>query len=115
LSAEAPETEGETSYDYDPMDPALTGIDVRLYPVEDVPLDQSANEARQDVICFTGTPVTREIVLSGCPPRVFRLDRRRRHGLARQDHRRRSVGVSRRVTQGCLRAACRTSLEQPSA
>lgn len=116
LSAEAPETEGETSYDYDPMDPALTGIDVRLYPVEDVPLDQSANEARQDVICFTGTPVTREIVLSGWPHLVFFAstdgdDTDWHVKITDVD----PSGVSRRVTQGCLRAACRTSLEQPSA
>jgi hypothetical protein len=116
LSDEAPETSGETSYDYDPRDPSLTGIDVRLYPVEDVPLDQTGNEARADVITFTGAPVTEETVLSGWAHLVFFAstdgdDTDWHVKITDVD----PAGVSRRVTQGCLRAACRTSLEQPRA
>lgn len=113
---DVPGVEGEIGYDYDPRDPALTGIDVRLYPVEDVPLDQTSNEARADVLTFTGAPVTEETVLSGWAHLVFFAstdgdDTDWHVKITDVD----PAGVSRRVTQGCLRAACRTSLEQPSA
>jgi len=114
--ADAPGVEGEIGYDFDPMDPSLTGIDVRLYPIEDVPLDQTTNEARGDVLTFTGDPVTEEVVLSGWAHLVFFAssdgdDTDWHVKITDVD----PSGVSRRVTQGCLRAACRTSLEQPSA
>jgi hypothetical protein len=107
---------GSLSYDFDPLDPSLTGIDVRLYPFEDVPLDQSANEGRADVISFTYAAVTQEVVLSGWAHLVFFAstdgdDTDWHVKITDVD----PDGVSRRVTQGCLRAACRTSLEQPSA
>jgi len=71
-------------------------------PVEDVPLDQSANEARQDVICFTGI---RSPGRSSCRAGhlVFFASTTRRHGLARQITDVDPSGVSRRVTQGCSR------------
>jgi hypothetical protein len=116
LSETLPETEGSSAYDYDPMDPLPTGIDVRLYPFEDVPLDQTSNEARGDIVAFTGRPVTEETVYSGWGHLVF-------FGSTDGDDTDWHVkvtdvdpdGVSRRVTQGCLRAACRTSIEQPTA
>jgi hypothetical protein len=112
----APEVSGEVAYDYDPLDPALTGIDVRNYPIEDVPLDQSSNEARDDVVTFTTEPMTEELVFSGWARlRLFASsdadDTDWHVKITDVD----TSGVSRRVTQGCLRAACRTSLESPSA
>jgi putative CocE/NonD family hydrolase len=116
LSATVPEGQGESAYNYDPMDPLLTGIDVRLYPFEDVPLGQTSNEARDDIVSFTAAPVTEEVVLSGWAHVQFFAstdgdDTDWHVKITDVD----PQGVSRRVTQGCLRAACRTSLEQPSA
>lgn len=116
LTHVAPDTAESSSYDYDPLDPMPTGIDVRLYPFEDVPLDQSSNEARADIVTFTSEPVHEEVILSGWPHLIF-------FGSTDGDDTDWHVkitdvdplGVSRRVTQGCLRAACRTSLETPSA
>jgi uncharacterized protein len=110
------ETKGSSAYDYDPMDPLLTGIDVRLYPFEDVPLDQSSNEARSDIVSFTTMPVDKELVFSGWAHVNFFAstdgdDTDWHVKITDVD----PEGVSRRVTQGCLRAACRTSLEQPTA
>ncbi len=46
----AAEAESADEFRYDPADPALTGLDVRKYPFEDVPLDQTATETRDDVL-----------------------------------------------------------------
>jgi putative CocE/NonD family hydrolase len=108
--------QGSRAFDYDPLNPLPTGIDVRLYPFEDVPLDQTANETRADIVAFTSEPVSEDVVLSGWPHLVF-------FGATDGDDTDWHVkitdvdpaGVSRRVTQGCLRAACRTSLESPTA
>ena len=62
----APRTRRRT-YRYDPLDPAPTQIDVRKYPIEDVPLDQTEVEARPDVITYTSEPLTEELVISGWP------------------------------------------------
>jgi hypothetical protein len=115
LESSAVTGDGSVSYTYDPMDPALTGINVRMYPIEDVPLDQTTNEARPDVVTFTSAPVTREVVLSGWAHlRLFAAtdgdDTDWHVKITDVD----PQGVSRRVTQGCLRAACRTSLETPA-
>jgi len=116
LSDAPSDVAGSLGYDFDPLDPALTGIDVRLYPFEDVPLGQTANEARADVISFTYAAGTEEFVLSGWAHLVFFAstdgdDTDWHVKITDVD----PDGVSRRVTQGCLRAACRTSIEQPSA
>ncbi len=116
LGEEAPDAAGDIAYEYDPLDPALTGIDVRQYPIEDVPLDQTLNEARSDVVTFTAEPVEKELVFSGWAHlRLFASsdadDTDWHVKITDVD----PSGVSRRVTQGCLRAACRTSLETPSA
>jgi hypothetical protein len=116
LSDAPGEIVGSRSYDFDPLEPSLTGIDVRLYPFEDVPLDQTANEARADVVCFTQAALTHEVVLSGWAHLVFFAstdgdDTDWHVKITDVD----PDGVSRRVTQGCLRAACRTSLERPTA
>src|SRR5690606_10880066 len=44
-----------------------TQTDVRRYPIEDVPLDQTPVEARPDVITYTGAPLTQEVAISGWP------------------------------------------------
>ncbi len=53
------------SYRYDPLDPAPTQIDVDRYPIEDVPIDQTAVEARADVLTYTSEPLTQELAISG--------------------------------------------------
>jgi putative CocE/NonD family hydrolase len=109
---DAPGGEVETvSYRYDPLDPALTGIDVTGYPVENPPLDQSANEARADVITFTGAPLAEDLVISGWAHLKL-------YASSDCDDTEWHVkitdvtpdGASLKVTQGCLRAACRDSL-----
>ncbi|HEY3775617.1 MAG TPA: CocE/NonD family hydrolase [Solirubrobacteraceae bacterium] len=98
-------------YRYDPLDPALTGIDVTGYPVENPPLDQSVNEARPDVLTFTGEPLAEDLVISGwahlklyassdCDDTEWHVK------IADVT----PEGTSLKVTQGCLRAACRDSL-----
>lgn len=116
LSAAPPAGE-ETprTYRYDPRDPAPTQLDVRLYPFEDVPLDQTPVEARGDVVLYTSAPLTGEVVISGWP---------HLHLVASTDgddtdwHVKLTdvdpQGVSRKVTQGELRASYRTGIEEPS-
>jgi uncharacterized protein len=99
------------SYRYDPLDPALTGIDVTGYPVENPPLAQNTNEARADVLCFTSAPLDEDLVISGWAHLVL-------YGSSDCDDTEWHVkitdvdasGTSLKVTQGCLRAACRDSL-----
>ena len=43
-------------YRYDPDDPAPTQMDVKQYPLEDIPLNQDLVEARPDVILYTSDP-----------------------------------------------------------
>jgi putative CocE/NonD family hydrolase len=85
------------------------------YPLEDPPMRQNDNEARPDVLSFTGPVLPQELVLPGWP--VLEL-----HGSSDRDDTTWHVkitdvdpdGVSRRVTQGCLRAAHRESLAEPT-
>jgi uncharacterized protein len=110
------ESEDGRSYRYDPNDPAPTQLDVRLYPIEDVPLDQTAVEARPDVIVYTSEPLTEELAISGWP--VLEL-----HAATDGDDTDWHVkltdvqpdGRSHKVTQGCLRASYRDSLTDPAA
>ncbi|MFZ0216479.1 MAG: CocE/NonD family hydrolase [Candidatus Dormiibacterota bacterium] len=111
----APGGEPPRSYRYDPLDPAPTQLDVRRYPLEDVPLDQTAVEGRPDVLTYTSAPLERELVISGWPHLHLRAatdgdDTDWHVKLTDVDE----AGISRKVTQGCLRAACRSSLERPS-
>lgn len=116
LSASA-DVEGDLplSYRYDPLDPAPTQTDVKRYPIEDVPLDQTAVEARNDVLTYTSEPLTLPVVISGWP--VLEL-------LASSDcddtewHVKITDvgpdGRSLKVAQGCLRASYRDSQEHPA-
>lgn len=102
------------SYRYDPDDPAPTQMDVKLYPIEEVPLDQSAVEARPDVIGYTSDVLTDELVISGwahlelfassdCDDTDWHVK------ITDVDENGRSL----KVTQGCLRASYRNSLTKP--
>jgi putative CocE/NonD family hydrolase len=51
------EPQPDRSYRYDPGDPAPTQIDVKRYPIEDVPLVMNEVEARPDVIAYTSGPL----------------------------------------------------------
>lgn len=114
LAGAAPGNEASDEFRYDPGDPVPTGLDVQRYPFEDVPLDQSANEARDDVLCYTGPPLTGEVTISGWPTLELYASS---DGEDTDWHVKitdvRPDGRSVRVTQGCLRAACRESLEEP--
>jgi len=115
LQPEPPDGETADAYRYDPGDPVLTGLDVRKYPFEDVPLEQTANEARDDVLCYTSEPVTEPLTISGWAQAEL-------YACSDGDDTDWHVkvtdvtpdGRSVRVTQGCLRAACRDSLEEPA-
>lgn len=93
----------------------LTGLAVRQYPFEDVPLEQTANEQRPDVLCYTSSPLEKELTVSGWATLQF-------YGASDGDDTDWHVkltdvgpdGRSFKVTQGCLRAACRDSLETPA-
>jgi putative CocE/NonD family hydrolase len=106
---------GRRDFQYDPLDPVPTGLDVRQYPFEDVPLEQTANEQRPDVLCYTSPPVEEELTVSGWAALQF-------YGASDGDDTDWHVkvtdvgpdGRSFKVTQGCLRAACRDSLETPA-
>lgn len=107
-----PPADAETqSYRYDPLDPALTGIDVTGYPIENPPLAQNANESRADVLTFTGEPLAEDLVISGWAHLKL-------YASSDCDDTEWHVkitdvtpdGTSLKVTQGCLRAACRDSL-----
>jgi putative CocE/NonD family hydrolase len=116
LRPEVPgESEPPRSYRYDPNDPAPTQVDVRQYPVEDVPLDQTAVEARPDVICYTSGPLAAPLILSGWPHlELFAssdCDDTEWHVKITDVH---PDGRSLKVTQGCLRASYRESLRNPA-
>ena len=100
---------------YDPADPVPTGLDVRKYPFEDIPLDQTATEARDDVLCYTSEPVTEAVTVSGWATAELYASS---DGDDTDWHVKLTDvtpdGRSLRVTQGCLRAACRDSLEEPA-
>jgi putative CocE/NonD family hydrolase len=108
----APPEEARTQFSYDPRDPVPTGIDIRLYPVEDNPLNQTEIEKRDDVVTFTSAPMSEPLTVSGWAHFEF-------YGASDCDDTDWHIkitdvapdGRSNRVTQGCLRAACRDSLE----
>ncbi|MGH7919514.1 MAG: CocE/NonD family hydrolase [Candidatus Dormibacteraceae bacterium] len=110
MAAEAPQR-----YRYDPLDPAPTQLDVRLYPFQDVPLDQTPVEQRDDVVLYTSAPLLEPLVVSGWPHLHLQAttdgdDTDWHVKLTDVD----PDGVSRKVTQGCLRASYRTSLTAPT-
>ncbi len=114
LEDTAPAGETASEYRYDPDDPATTHMDIRKYPVEDVTMEQTATETRDDVVCFTSDPLTEELTVSGWATlELFAssdCEDTDWHVKLTDVH---PDGRSFRVTQGCLRAACRNSLEKP--
>ncbi len=114
LAPTAPVQAGALDFRYDPEDPATTPMDIRRYPLEDVTMEQTETEARDDVVCFTGEPLAGELTVSGWPTlELFGSsdgDDTDWHVKLTDVH---PDGRSFRVTQGCLRAACRSSLEDP--
>jgi putative CocE/NonD family hydrolase len=111
----APDAEPPRSYRYDPLNPAPTQLDVKQYPIEDVPLDQTAVEARPDVIVYTSAPLTEEFVISGWAHlELFAssdCDDTDWHVKLTDVH---PDGRSLKVCQGCRRASYRDSLTDPS-
>jgi putative CocE/NonD family hydrolase len=103
------------SYRYDPLDPAPTQIDVKNYAIEEVPLDQTAVEARPDVIAYTSEPLTEEFVVSGWP----HLELFAGSDCDDTDWHVKLTDVlpdgrSLKVCQGCRRASYRASLTDPT-
>ena len=61
LSDSPPTPQGvDRSYRYDPLDPAPTQMDVKRYPIEDVPVEMTEIEARADVLTYTSEPLDRD-------------------------------------------------------
>jgi putative CocE/NonD family hydrolase len=116
LSSQAEQAgDAPRSYRYDPRDPAPTQTDVKRYPIEDVPLDQTAVEARSDVLTYTSEPLTLPVVISGWP--VLELQASSDCDDTEWHVKITDVGPdgrSLKVCQGCLRASYRDSLEQPA-
>jgi hypothetical protein len=112
LGDAAPDASSRIDYSCDPLDPVPTGIDVHHYPVQDVPLDQTDNETRADVVSFTSELLAEALTISGWAHVEF-------YGSSNCDDTDWHVKItdvtpecrSNRVTQGCLRAAARDSLE----
>jgi putative CocE/NonD family hydrolase len=109
-----PDGDEPRSYRYDPLDPAPSQIDVRRYPIEDPPLDQSAVEQRLDVLTYTSAPLTQEVAISGWPSLELlassNCDDTEWHVKITDVG---PDGRSLKVAQGCLRASYRDSLERP--
>lgn len=102
------------SYRYDPLDPAPTQTDVKRYPIEDVPLDQTAVEARGDVLTYTGEVLSETVTISGWP--VLELQASSDCNDTEWHVKITDVGPdgrSLKVCQGCLRASYRNSQEHP--
>jgi uncharacterized protein len=116
LAGDAP-ADGQPSatYTYDPLDPVPTGLDVRRYPLEDVPLDQTEKESRADVLTYTTDELIDPVTLSGwawlelyaasdCDDTDWHV---KITDVAPD-------GRSNKVTQGCLRASYRDGLSGPT-
>ncbi|MBO68605.1 MAG: hypothetical protein CL398_09870 [Acidiferrobacteraceae bacterium] len=110
-----PTDEPEQHYLYDPTDPVPTGMDIKRYPLEDIPLDQTLVESRPDVLIYSSEVIVRELVLSGWPHleiyAASTCEDTEWHVKLTDVH---PDGRSMKVTQGCLRASYRDSLEKPS-
>lgn len=115
VPAPPPGPDRPRSYRYDPLDPVPTGLDIRRYGIDDVPLDQTANEARADVLSYTGAILETALTVSGWATLEL---------LASSDRDDTDWhvkitdvapdGRSDKVTQGCLRASYRDSLAEPT-
>jgi len=115
LGEKAAANGSDRSYRYDPLDPVSTRMDVKRYPIEDVPIEMSEIEAREDVVIYTGEPLGETLIISGWPHLELwansdRDDTEWHVKLTDVDERGRSI----KVCQGCLRASYRDSLEHPA-
>ena len=80
----------DRSYRYDPLDPVPTRMDVKRYPIEDVPVEMTEIEARDDVVTYTSAPLHgNRHRLRLAATRAVGQQRPRRHRMARQADRRR--------------------------
>jgi putative CocE/NonD family hydrolase len=109
------EAQPDRSYRYDPRDPTPTRLDVKRYPIEDVPIVMNEIEQRPDVITYTSAPLAQPLTVSGWPHLELwassdRDDTEWHVKLTDVDENGRSV----KVCQGCLRASYRDSLEHPT-
>jgi uncharacterized protein len=107
--------QSERSYRYDPLDPVPTRMDVKRYPIEDVPIDMTEIEVRADVVTYTSEPLAETLIVSGWPHLELwassdRDDTEWHVKLTDVDE----AGRSIKVCQGCLRASYRDSLEHPT-
>lgn len=116
LGQAAPETaDTPRSYRYDPMDPVTMPIDFSRLSFDEPPLDQAYAEGRPDVLGYTSPVLAEECVISGWPHLELFADS---DGDDTDWHVKITDvlpdGRSIRIASGCLRAACRESLENPS-
>ncbi len=81
---------------------------MRKYPFEHVPMEQTENEKRDDVLVYTGDPLTEPVTIWGLATLELFAGS---DGEDTDWHVKVTdvgpEGRSFRVTQGCLRAACR--------
>jgi hypothetical protein len=107
--------EPEQSYQYDPVNPAPTRMDIKKYPLEDIPLDQTPVESRPDVLSYSSEALLEELVISGWSHlKIYaasNCEDTEWHVKITDVY---PDGRSMKVTQGCLRASYRASLENPS-
>jgi putative CocE/NonD family hydrolase len=107
--------EGALTYRYDPLDPVTTPLDFARLSFDEPPLDQAYVERRSDVVLYTSAPLDRPLVVAGWPRLELYAatdgDDTDWHVRLTDVH---PDGRSLRVTAGCLRAACRDSLRDPS-
>ena len=110
-----PTDDPEQSYRYNPVDPAPTRMDIKKYPLEDIPLDQTLEESRPDVLSYSSEALLEELVISGWPHLTIyaasNCEDTEWHVKITDVY---PDGRSMKVTQGCLRASYRESLEKPS-
>lgn len=106
---------GERSYRYDPQDPVTMPIDFARLSFDEPPVEQSYAESRPDVLVYTSPVLEEECVISGWPELTL-------YAATDCDDTDWHVkltdvtpdGRSLRIASGCLRAACRESLEHPT-
>lgn len=116
LSSAAPSAdEGRRAYRYDPEDPVTTPLDFARLSFDEPPLDQAYIERRGDALIYTSAPLHEEVAIAGWPHLELYAesdcdDTDWHVRLTDVD----AEGRSLRVSAGCLRAACRESIAEPS-
>ncbi|MDQ1121519.1 CocE/NonD family hydrolase [Microbacterium trichothecenolyticum] len=105
----------EMTYSYDPLDPVMTGTRVHEYGQEDIPVDQTETEEREDVLIYTSTRLTSAITLSGRAQVYLEAatdgdDTDWHVKLTDVDRH----GRSTKVAQACMRASHREGSDSPA-